>query len=277
MRIDTTALLYPMAPGTPLTPLSPPPSVGGPKAMDGDCHPAVDVLPTRSFQDHIHLYMLRGDLTASMAVIHGMELGFYIKQARCFTMYGTHAPKLTVHPLCLESGVRLSPCVPDALPHRCSAMLITVSTDEQTEPGKYRTNLEIQGESSVFYLPIVIDVANATALPVETVPVTVPRTDPLDILFSAAGTGAFELYEGNDYTALLYCLALHDRMLYNTARQTDPLLTDTLTGSLAHVTRHHEDDAALLQRIRRALVYRLDPQFDGGNREPSVPKGGVIV
>lgn len=277
MRIDQTAILYPAAPGTPITPLSPPPSVGGPQAMDGDCHPAVDMLPTRSYRDYIHLYMLRNDLTGSMAVINGMDLGFYVKQVQCFTMYGAHAPRLTVHPLSIDDGTRISSFVPDALPHRSTAVLITVSTDQQTEPGKYRTNLEIQGEASVFYMPVVIDVADAQALPVEIVPLTEPAADPLDILFSAAGQAPFGFYEGEDYAGVLYRLALHHRMLYHTARQTDPLLTDMLVNSLARVTDHHEDDAALLQRVRRALVYRLDSQFEGGNREPSVPKGGVIV
>ena len=277
MRIDKTALLYPMPAGTPLTPLSPPPSVGGHLAMDGDCHPAVDVLPTRSYQDAIRLYMLRGDMTAGMAVIHGLELGFYVKNARCFTMYGSHAPRLTVHPLALDGKMRLSPCVPDALPHRCTAMLITAQTDALTEPGKYRTNLEIQGEAAVFYLPIVVDVADAVAKPISTVPLEVPAEDPLDILFSAADEGEFPLYQGENYAGLLYQIALHDRMLYSTARHIDPILTDALVDSLKQVTVHHEDDAALLQRIRRALVYRLDSRFEGGNREPSVPKGGVTV
>jgi len=115
------------------------------------------------------------------------------------------------------------------------------------------------------------------AQPVPTAPLDTPANDPLDILFSAAGEGAFSLYQEEDYTGLLYRLAMHDRMLYNAARSIDPVLTDALVNSLRSVTVHQEDDAALLQRIRRALVYRLDSRFDGGNREPSVPKGGVTV
>lgn len=273
MRIEKTALLYPAPLGMPLTPLTPPPSTGGPQAMDGDIHPAVDPRLERSFQDCARLYMARGDFSGCMAVIHGLELGLYVRRARCFTLYGAHAPQIAVHPLALGEPVRLSQTVPPALPHRCTALLLTVTTAPDTPPGKYRTNLEIEGEAAVSYLPVVIDVADTLLQPVET-SAPAADADPLSILFSAAEEGPLPFREGEDYAGLLYRAARHDRMLYQAARRVDPLLTDTLLAGLRAAQPRGEDDAALLHKVRRTLVYRLDSRFDAGNREPIMNQGG---
>lgn len=279
MRIEKTAWLYPAPVALPLSAVTAPPTADGPEIMSSDCRPAVDVLPKRNFRDFIHLQMLRGDMAGSMAVINGGELGVDIRRAVCFAMYGTHAPKITVHPLRLDDTgiVSVAESIPDALPHRNSALLLIASTDDETPAGKYRTDLEIQCEGGVYYMPVVIDVADAAVVPVDTVPATASAASALDILFSAAREGAFPLAEGEDYSGMLYRLAYHDRMLYEAARSVDRLLTDTLCGCLCDVRTHHDDDAALLTRVRRALVYCMDDRFDAGNRATTMPKGGVSV
>ncbi len=272
MRIETTGLLYPAPLGAPLTPQTPPPSTDGPAAMDGDIRPAVDALPLRGRREYAQLCLLRDDFAACLAVVNGMELGVFIRRARLFAFYGQRAPRLEVRPLRLDGSVRLAEAIPSVLPHQNTALLLSAVTFPDTPPGIYRTNLEVEGEAGVTYLPVAVEVAGVTAPPVETR--TGPAlTDPLDILFSAAGDGPFLLPEAEGYTGVLYRAALADRRLFAAARTADPLLTDTLLASLRAVRTHCEDDADLLRKIRRTLVHRLDGRFAAGNREPLYAPG----
>ena len=272
MRIETTGLLYPAPLGAPRTPQTPPPSTDGPAAMDGDIHPAVDALPLRGRREYAQLCLLRDDFAACLAVVNGMELGVFIRRARLFAFYGQRAPRLEVRPLRLDGSVRLAEAIPSVLPHQNTALLLSAVTFPDTPPGIYRTNLEMEGEGGVTYLPVAVEVAGVTAPPVETR--TGPAlTDPLDILFSAAGDGPFLLPEAEGYAGVLYRAALADRRLFAAARAADPLLTDTLLASLRAVRTHCEDDADLLRKIRRTLVHRLDGRFAAGNREPLYAPG----
>ena len=260
MRIETTGLLYPAPLGAPLTPQTPPPSTDGPAAMDGDIRPAVDALPLRGRREYAQLCLLRDDFAACLAVVNGMELGVFIRRARLFAFYGQHAPRLEVRPLRLDGSVRLAEAIPSVLPHQNPALLLSAVTFPDTPPGIYRTNLEMEGEAGVTYLPV--ETRPGPAL-----------TDPLDILFSAAEDGPFLLPEAEGYAGVLYRAALADRRLFAAARAADPLLTDTLLASLRAVRTHCEDDADLLRKIRRTLVHRLDGRFAAGNREPLYAPG----
>ena len=272
MRIETTGLLYPAPRRAPRPPPTPPPPPDGPAAMDGDIHPAVDALPLRGRREYAQLCLLRDDFAACLAVVNGMELGVFIRRARLFAFYGQRAPRLEVRPLRLDGSVRLAEAIPSVLPHQNTALLLSAVTFPDTPPGIYRTNLEVEGEAGVTYLPVAVEVAGVTAPPVETR--TGPAlTDPLDILFSAAGDGPFLLPEAEGYAGVLYRAALADRRLFAAARAADPLLTDTLLASLRAVRTHCEDDADLLRKIRRTLVHRLDGRFAAGNREPLYAPG----
>ena len=189
-----------------------------------------------------------------------MELGVFIRRARLFAFYGQHAPRLEVRPLRLDGSVRLAEAIPSVLPHQNTALLLSAVTFPDTPPGIYRTNLEMEGEAGVTYLPV--ETRPGPAL-----------TDPLDILFSAAEDGPFLLPEAEGYAGVLYRAALADRRLFAAARAADPLLTDTLLASLRAVRTHCEDDADLLRKIRRTLVHRLDGRFAAGNREPLYAPG----
>ena len=156
MRIETTGLLYPAPLGAPLTPQTPPPSTDGPAAMDGDIHPAVDALPLRGRREYAQLCLLRDDFAACLAVVNGMELGVFIRRARLFAFYGQRAPRLEVRPLRLDGSVRLAEAIPSVLPHQNTALLLSAVTFPDTPPGIYRTNLEMEGEGGVTYLPVAV-------------------------------------------------------------------------------------------------------------------------
>ena len=265
---NNTALLYVAPPAAVLTPETPPPSCGGPALMDGTIHPAVDTLLQRNFQEFAHVCVARSDYSAFILVINGMIEGYYVKRLRCFPMYGEHAPKTSVMPLNISNGIELCEESPIALPHRNIAYLITVSTDDQTLPGKYRTSIEVEGEAGVTYVPVVIDVGDADLVEITTTPLVTPLENPLDILYTAASASPFAFYDSEDYRGILYRVALHNRKLYQTALDRDPTLTNALLSSLRSVSSPVEDDALLFQKLRKTLLYRLDDRFRQGNREP---------
>lgn len=195
MRIETTGLLYPAPLGAPLTPQTPAALHGWPGGHGWRYPPAVDALPLRGRREYAQLCLLRDDFAACLAVVNGMELGVFIRRARLFAFYGQRAPRLEVRPLRLDGSVRLAEAIPSVLPHQNTALLLSAVTFPDTPPGIYRTNLEVEGEAGVTYLPVAVEVAGVTAPPVETR--TGPAlTDPLDILFSAAGDGPFLLPGG---------------------------------------------------------------------------------
>lgn len=131
--------------------------------MDGDIHPAVDALPLRGRREYAQLCLLRDDFAACLAVVNGMELGVFIRRARLFAFYGQRAPRLEVRPLRLDGSVRLAEAIPSVLPHQNTALLLSAVTFPDTPPGIYRTNLEVEGEAGVTYLPVAVEVAGVTA------------------------------------------------------------------------------------------------------------------
>lgn len=278
MRIKGhSAILFTACPGSLITASTPPPSTDGQELMDGDIHPAVDAIPLRSFKEYALLSMARNDFSGCLIVINGMKEGFYYKNARCFAMYGEHAPKATVYPVKLplnddnSTGISLSTDFESAFPLRNSAFLVTFSTDAVTPPGQYRTNIEVEGEDSVTYLPIVINVADAILKPVPAENLTLAAAvSDLEVMYTAPRLHGTDkpspLYPSSEYTGLISQFALHDRMLYQAAHQMDPLLTHSLLSSLCEVKTVHRDDALLFHSVRRTLVNRLDNRFGHGNR-----------
>lgn len=104
--------------------------------------------------------LLRDDFAACLAVVNGMELGVFIRpRPWLFAFYGQRAPRLEVRPLRLDGSVRLAEAIPSVLPHQNTALLLSAVTFPDTPPGIYRTNLEMEGEAGVTYLPVAVEVA----------------------------------------------------------------------------------------------------------------------
>lgn len=274
MKVQEAGLMYATALGAPMKPTTPPPTVDGPKYMVATALPTIDPLPTRSFANYAHLCLGRDDMTGCTIVVYGGDIGVYSRRVRVFSLYGSTAPQLELIPLNLTGKqVEVSPQPMSAMPHESVAFLLVARSTPDTKPGKYRTNIEVEGEGTVDYLSVVIDVADLQLNKTERV--TTDRVGtPLEILFSAAKAGAFAMPRAEGYAALMAEAAYANHRLFNTLASIDPLLTEALTSSLQAVTTHIEDDALLLQKVRQTLLYRADDRFEIGNREPLPKKEG---
>lgn len=274
MKVQETGLMYAAAMGVPMDPTTPPPTVDGPKYMVATAVPTIDPLPTRGFANYAHLCLGRDDMTGCTVVVYGGDIGVYTRRMRVFKLYGSAAPQLELIPLTLLGDrVEVSPHPMSAMPHESIAFLLVARSTPDTKPGKYRTNIEIEGEGTVDYLSVVIDVADIQLTKTETV-ATDAIGEPLDILFSAAKTGPFAMPQASGYKGLMAEAAYANHRLFATVAAIDPLLTDALVSSLRAVTDHIEDDALLLQKVRQTLLYRVDDRFEIGNREPLTKKEG---
>lgn len=275
MKVQESGLLYAAAMGMPLKPGTPPPTVGGPEHMVASARPTIDPLPVRSFDNYAHLCLGRDDMTGCSILVYGGDVGVYVRRARVFTLYGSTAPTLELIPLTLLGDrVEISPHPLSAMPHETVAFLLIARSTPQTKPGKYRTNIEIEGEGTVDYLSVVVDVCDVLLTHTDIHAADKCLNDPLEILFSAAHEGAFAMFPATGYAEQMYQAALNNHRLYATVAQTDPLLTESLVSSLRSVTTHIEDDALLLKKVRQTLLYRLDNRFMIGNREPLPKKEG---
>lgn len=273
MYVQDTGIINPAPFAAFIKPETPPPTFGATKSMDATVHPNVDPLPVRNFNPFAHLCLGKNDITACTIVVNGTNMGVYSRRARVFSLYGKNAPTVEIIPIYIDKPLPyFAPETRSSMPYQNSAFILKVTTDANTKAGKYRTNIEIEGENEVDYLSVVIDVADVLLNEYQITESCVSEFSQLDILLSAAKNTLLKPTDLNGYNELLFQIAKSNMKLYRTAIEYNPTLANILINSLAKIKDQTFDDSGLIAKVRKTMLYSMDEQFDCGNKEPLISR-----